>query len=353
MNEMKKWNSAVYYRHVKNVSSNNDVPERFWEKHGMGVRVEFKTKKGVKLYQQEKLLQEWRTQGIIDNIDVELICRLASSVFLTIEQLTEYLQMSGVLVEDISIPEVERVKKMEEEISQRLDKLWELQMIERIFLNKLWILVKNDFPIYRVAYLGQELARMEGVEIHCGNRYISRSTRLNRGQPDTPMQVLRILEANQIALKLLQGKCEVERFEFMRTLNLRENAKYNRCITRSALTVYTKNDDVYLFEVFRRNADNKEEYEDFIRDKVRRYLRLVHRKGFLSRNNMGMKKYPKLVICGEDESHVMQIKELIRPVMKEELYGGFGIRAKILYLNDLGVDAGAVEKVPFKESKNM
>lgn len=357
MMEKGKWYEGVYYDKKEEMTLACAGRQFRGNAKYVCMRVEEHFGKRMNVKEKKTAIDELLEQGQLDEVDIAIVCRITTSVYLTLKQLEDYLCLMGLWERKVEKKRFFQVELLADEsetlLQQRLQKLYKLRLVSRVYLRKLWLRRTKEMEIYKLGELGETLAEQSGVKIHKGNRYVEVGNIDKNGYLGTASQVLRMLEANHIMLQLLQGKVEVESFYFMNTLSLCENAKYNRCITRSALTVFLKNDEVFLFEIFRRHAERNEEYEELIRDKVRRYLKLMRRRFFLEKNNMQMKRYPVLVICGEDPVHISLIKEIIEPVLAEEGYEKLQGRAKLVFVDDFGVDLGALERVPFKESEQF
>ena len=89
---------------------------------------------------------------------------------------------------------------------------------------------------------------------------------------------------------------------------------------------------------------NREQYENYIKDKIRRYFYLVQNENFLEKNVHNLKTIPKLVIVAEDPSHLDELEKMLTPIV--ELLR-VDERAEVIFITDYGVCTGKIYNPQF------
>ena len=316
-----------YYHKGEDRVHVSELPIRFWGNRGEWVHREASSLEGKTYKDLKKMVKQAKSDGTLDHVDVELICRVAISVMVTDGQLTSYMQMAGY---DVT----------QQEIRKKADCLIEKEFLARYEIRGNWFFEESKLAAYRITRLGQKLAMQEGVYMHKGNCCQTFQQRLESNLWDGSVQIRRMLMANDLALDLIRDG-RVQRIEFMTTLRLGKDL-LGEYITRSAMTAYLEDDNVMLFEVFRRDSKDPQAQDAYIRDKIIRYLRLVRHPDFIEDNCLKLKKYPKLYLFCEDILHTMKIKEITRKIMEENPYIGEADPVSIVFTNDMGLDFGIV-----------
>ena len=113
-------------------------------------------------------------------------------------------------------------------------------------------------------------------------------------------------------------------------------------ITRSALTTVKEDGSSYFVEIFRRpdiHDTSREQYENYIKDKVRRYFHLVQHDDFLEKNIQDLKTIPKLVIVAEDLIHLDELENMITPIVNVLRVDE---RTEVVFITDYGLDTGEI-----------
>ena len=343
-----KWYDGKYYNQFELIHETNDTNKQYWGIEHAAVTIQspspslFSVMSGKISFNSTMRVTIMEQTNEIDTLEKEMVARIAASALLTQEQLTEYMTLCGLLpMFHVCDPILESGI-----MRRRLNKLFDLELIEKVILS-----YSNGLPditAYRITKLGQELAYLQGVCIHKGNMYQSDKQRNRTGLLDTPAEIIRILVANNIALRLLNETNNIRHLAFMTTLYIK-GVKNMSTITRSALSIVREDGSSFLYEVFRRPAENdndRDKYERYVKDKVRRYFALVQRDDFLEHNSQNLKTIPKLAIVAEDPAHLEELETLLTPIIKMLRIDE---RAEVIFITDYGIDPGTIYPTNFLE----
>lgn len=304
-----------------------ETPIRYWGNRGEWIHRESSALKGVTYREWKRRVGQARIDGTLDPMDVELISRVAISVMVTDGQLTEYMHLAGY---DVT----------QDEIRKKADRLIEKEFLAKYEIKGNWFFEQAKLGVYRITRLGQQLAAEEGVHMHRGNCCQTFTERQNSNLWDDSVQIRRMLMANDLAFNLIRHRL-VKRIEFMTTLYL-QGEYTGEYITRSAMTAYLDKGRAMLFEVFRRDARDPLAQDQYIRDKILRYIRLVRHPEFLANNSLDLTEFPKLYVCCEDVPHTVKIKEMTRQILEDNPCEEEFDPASIVFTNDFGMDYGIV-----------
>ena len=341
---VEKWYDGKYYNKCSLMQTENDESEWYWGIENASITIHTPSpsllnalsgRSSLSASEQVTLIEK---NDHLDSIDKEIVARIAASGLLTKKQLTDYLKLCG-LIPIYWDPLVESGI-----MQRRLNNLFTSELIEKVIIS-----YNNGLPYliaYRITRLGEKLAHRQGVRIHSGNRYQSKNERMKTGLLDTPAEIMRVIVANNIALRFLNETDDVKYLDFMSTHYLK-GVKTMSGITRNALTVIKENGQPYFLEIFRRpdiHDTNREQYENYIKDKIRRYFYLVQNENFLEKNVHNLKTIPKLVIVAEDPSHLDELEKMLTPIV--ELLR-VDERAEVIFITDYGVCTGKIYNPQF------
>ena len=329
-----KWYDGKYYSNVRLIQEENTTEKPYWGIENASLTIESPSsslsnalrRSGFSIPKQVTLIEQRRK---LDSYDKEIIARIAASGLLTQKQLIDYMKQCNLLPDRFG-------SRIESNIMQRrLNHLFTSELIEKVIIS-----YSNDLPnltAYRITRLGEELARRQGVCIHSGNKYRSRKEREMTGLFDTPEKIMRVIVANNIALRLLNENDNIKSLKFMVTHRIK-GVNALSSITRSDLTIVKEDGSSYFIEIFRRSDTSntsREQYESYIKDKVGRYFDLVQHDDFLEKNIQDLKTIPKLVIVAEDLMHLDELKNMITPIVNALRKDD---RTEVVFITDYGLD---------------
>ena len=330
---IEKWYDGNYYRAETFVTEEENTEKLYLGTSGARVEVITPTASFLeRLHNQRRKQSGLEPQFVSENteldaLDEEIVARIAASAMLTKKQLIRYLKLCRVL-EPVSDASLESWM-----IGRRLNRLFELQLLEKVIVR--YPKSKLNHEVFRMTRKGQKIASKKGVRIHSGNMYQSERDRRKTGLLDTTEEILRVIAANEAALQILDKKKDVEYIEFMASLYIsNRNRQLMGGITRSAFSTIQDDGSVVLYEVFRRPDYHKgdaQEYEKYVKDKVRRYFSLVQHEDFLKNNSMGFTEIPKLAIIAESSLHREELEWMINPIVSVLQVDE---RAKVIVLED-------------------
>lgn len=265
----------------------------------------------------------------IDELDREIICRVAASKYLTSGQAYLFMKMSGL--------EVNR-----QSVRDRLDKLVSIRILKRYDVEKPWS--KNGLHAYAVDFLGNQIAYESGVSLHKGIRYMSYKNRKEKGlRIDGPIDLRNTVVANQILLGLLYLDVPMQDFGLLETIAVASGLQEDHgAIIRASLSVKLQDGERYLFEAVRDDDDSLR----MMVEKASRYEKILSSGRYVSHNWNQDEMLPRLVICGETADH----NERIFRALKES---GFPVwEHQILFTEDL-LWYGSSEDVVYGYDESM
>ena len=238
--------------------------------------------------------------GKIDEISINMLCRLAASKYLTMTQMSLYSTLQGKALHPA-------------EVKDRVNFLVNCGLI------RLYVCKTNDnvsVKAYGISMLGERLARKHGVYVHKGLGFEGVKQRLAKEKApyEEPENIQRIIQTNHLILTWLKNKVTFERFGFMETVRI-NGAEVADAIVRPTAVVRLDSENTLLVECIRRSPEWKEK----LVDKIRRYNILISREDFWYGNNIATTAVPQLVFLGEDKAHNEEIqRELIQAGLFQE-----------------------------------
>lgn len=261
-----------------------------------------------------------------DKIDKEIILRVAMSKFLLADQLHQYLWLSGIRISS-------------GDVCRRLRKLMVLRAISQIeVVDEQTEEVK--LQCYKLAYWGNKFVYYSGMKLHKGIKYLPYPTARDLDKLDTPVDIKKTLNANQILLNMLKEKINLQKFGFMETLrpvsevfDSYENVVAPLVRNQVSAVVETsspKSPVLLSYEVVRKNPEAMEK----LVNKMKRFLALKNDWLYPVKNYHEYAKDVIFVICGESEIHNREIQDYLK---EQEELTGFN---KFIFTDDIKVNQG-------------
>lgn len=236
----------------------------------------------------------------IDELDEEILTRVAMSKYVTVRQLHEFMCLAG-------------MTDSKDKVERRVKKLVRCRVLRECHLT-IPEQEEHGLHCYKLDHWGFMFARELGVHFHKGNAYYSpRRTKENGVDEDTPVDVKRILMANQIILGLLKSHVALRRFGIMETFRpICDDAACfdgpTNTLFRPTMNIQIDDYSILAYEVIR---DFPEAYEK-IEEKFRRYINLVESSQYGASNYHNYKEVPQIIYCGESLEHNCKVRAYLQ-----------------------------------------
>ncbi|MBE5955511.1 MAG: hypothetical protein E7253_03570 [Lachnospiraceae bacterium] len=314
---------------------NHIFPEKFFG-YAQGETVEESA--GPKHKMNEKQLSD-----LYDRTDQDIIKRIAMSKYLLPDQLHQYLWLSG---RRISTGDVCR----------RLRKLMMTRTIRQVQVTDGENGLKK-LDCYKLDYWGNKYIYSHGMYLHTGVKYLPYKSAVDQDKLDGPVEVKKVLIANQLLLNMLKNHIDVCRFGFMDTLRpVSEIYDTYEEVTAPMLRTHLNvtinpfftgggscNTPVLLsYEVVRCNP----EALDHLANKIKRFEAFENRELYPCVNYHPYAGSMHFVICGESEAHNREVYDYLK---KAE---GIDSDLRILFTDDLLVQKGDTALYEFTKEGN-
>lgn len=248
----------------------------------------------------------------MDDVDREIVCRVAASKYLTSLQVYLFMLSEGVRTD-------------RQDVVKRLMKLANLWMLRSIDLVKPGS--DKGIRVYSLGSYGNRVAYNEGVNLTTGLMFVSQKTRMEHGRKlEGPVDAKKAVVGNQILLGILAKGVSAKSFALQETVAVNSGLETDReCILRTSLSVRMPDGERFLFEVVR---DSPEDTDKFV-DKAFRFAKLVSCGRYVEYNRDRDERCPKLVVCGETAEHNRRLFESLAA-------SGFPVwRTEVLFTEDL------------------
>ena len=283
---------------------------------------------------------EKEMMNLFDKTDQEIIFRVAMSKYLLIDQIHQYLWLSGIRISS-------------GDICRRLRKLIMTRTIKQVEIVDSQTECKK-LDCYKLDYWGGRFVFYRGMYLHKGIKYLPYKSAKVQGKLDTSADIKRILAANQILLNLLKDKVDMGCFGFMETLRpqTEDYDFYEKGIAplvRPQLSVVLHQSEVltenmaspllFCYEIVRNQPDAM----DKLVEKMGRFAALDDNENYPSKNYHSYAKEACLVLCGESESHNRVIYEFLQKS------GFFQSNNKIFFTDDKLIRKGITAVYEIKE----
>lgn len=244
-------------------------------------------------YFTDDQINEKINNGTYDLLAVEITCRIATSKFLSEEQVYDYMTIQGIV-------------HTREEVAARLELL-----LFGGFIRKVVCAVGSRVTLeaYTLGFRGSLLGRAAEVPFHKALFYVSPKKKMEMGMQalESPEEIRRILQGNQLLINWLRAGVKLQRFGFLECLRMPEGGSNNDLILRTTVAVRLDARNNLLVEVCRRRS----EWQSSLINKISRFNRLVSHPDFLNTNSIDAEEIPQLLICCEDKAHARDTYETL------------------------------------------
>lgn len=239
--------------------------------------------------------------GEFTKLMCEVTLRVGASRYITGTQIAAYMMLAG-------------IEQDWKKTAAALDKLCALRILRGV---SLYVGSDQMMHAYTLNFFGVELCRSLGLELHKG-LYRSKQERIRGGYSliDSPVDVRKMLEANNIALRYLSAGGRSGRFEFERCLRFEDGAVLNDAVFRCALLIAFSPESSIVFDVVR-HCDG---WMENAVEKFSRYARMAVDKDFCDHILPAVITAPPVfVFCTENNT---QAKKLCAAVQQTvDVYG--------------------------------
>lgn len=244
-------------------------------------------------YLTDDQINEKINNGTYDLLAVEITCRIATSKFLSEEQIYDYMTIQGIC-------------STREEVATRLELLLSGGFIRKVVCA---VTSRVTLEAYTLGFKGSLLGRSADVPFHKALSYVSPKKKMEMGMQalESPEEIRRILQGNQIILSWLSSSVKMQRFGFLECLRMPEGGNNNDLILRTTAAVRLDARNNLLVEVCRHGS----EWQISLINKISRFNRLIMHPEFLNTNSIDAEANPQLLICCEDLTHVKETYEAL------------------------------------------
>lgn len=239
-------------------------------------------------YFTDDQINEKINNGTYDLLAVEITCRIATSKFLSEEQIYGYMIIQGIC-------------RTREEVTARLEMLLSGGFIRKVVCA---VGARVTFEVYTLGFKGSLLGRAADVPFHKALFYVSPKKKIEMGMQalESPEEIRRILQGNQMLINWLRAGVKMQRFGFLECLRMPEGGNNNDLILRTTVAMRLDARNNMLVEVCRRRS----EWQSSLINKISRFNRLVSHLDFLNTNSIEAEEIPQLLICCEDMAHTRE-----------------------------------------------